>query len=494
MICPNCNTNNMSDSSFCINCGAPLNNNQNIKEQQPSQKNNKKIIKIIIAIILLVSVAIAVYFIFSSKTSTLKLDSYYDPKKPIRIKKDNLYGYIDTNGKTLIKPQYSIIAKEFNGSYTVVPGKGKNDQTVYNVIDTNGKIKYTSENLSDLEFIIEENVWLLDSTLYDVNLKKLSKDKIKVEYIKDGYFKWNDSDSKEAGIMNNKGEILYTYKFSGKEKYFGFNVSSDYITNKSYCAIVVDNEKYGIVNCDTGKKVYDFTNNLIRCKKDNIFEIVDKSTKTVISELYIRDDKVIYTTKNKNEEIHYSKYGYIYIEGNNKTQYYDFSTNKFTEKMPKNDNMLKSDEELLSDLTKTQCRDYVGLSKDNEVILDCEWNRITLSFLDENVNKYLKSKNKEYVLAQKEKTTYLIDINTKEKLVQFDNSSTYDIKNSRSLFVYNTNIDNGTYLIYSLTSNKQKSFDLDSSIIFYTNYFTIKEGNKLKYYNTDLEEFYSENI
>lgn len=508
MVCPKCNTNNLDNSTFCIGCGNQLSNintndfnvntplateqptiNSQPEVIQPSSKQPKNTSKLIIPILLICLSVGILYFIFNGKSSALKLDSYFDPNRPVRIKKDGLYGYIDINGKTLLKPQFQTTAEDFNGSYAVVLGRDKDDKSVYNLIDTTGKIKYTTSDLFNIDYVKSENVWVLDNKLYDVNLKQISKDGYHIEYLKDKYFEWKSDSS--AGLMDSKGNILYTYKFNNGEKYLSINVLIGEYTHQNYCILNVDNSKYAVINCDTGKMIYDF--NKFKIEDDfGVFVLSNIVTNKEVMKMAILNDKVVYSTIDDKEDIYFSKDGYFEIrKSDGKKAYYDFSTNQLTETRPKKD--FKSDEELMSRLTKTDCRDHVGLSKDNNVLLDCEWDKIRIDFLGENVIKYFKNKNKEYVLARKDKKVYLIDINTKEEIVSFDTEDVYDIDNDDSLFLMAYTSDSDK-VIYSFTTNSQKTFDGSKSIVIYTNYFTVSEDNKLNYYNVNLEKFYSEDL
>ena len=87
----------------------------------------------------------------------------------------------------------------------------------------------------------------------------------------------------------------------------------------------------------------------------------------------------------------------------------------------------------------------------------------------------------------------MIDINTKEEIVSFDTEDVYDINNDDSLFLMAYTSDSDK-VIYSFTTNSQKTFDGSKSIVIYTNYFTVSEDNKLNYYNVNLEKFYSEDL
>ena len=86
-----------------------------------------------------------------------------------------------------------------------------------------------------------------------------------------------------------------------------------------YCVVEIGNKK-GIVNCDTGKVIYDYTESYISVDDDNIFSISEKETYDLLNVMYIQDDKIVYQSSNKNIELSYypnGKYIQIYDESKN---------------------------------------------------------------------------------------------------------------------------------------------------------------------------------
>ena len=81
------------------------------------QKNNKlKIVLIAVSIIVLLGISFLI--LKKSKKSNFNY-AIFDQNKPIIIKKDGKYGYINTSGKVIVEPQYEDV-RDFNGNYAIV--------------------------------------------------------------------------------------------------------------------------------------------------------------------------------------------------------------------------------------------------------------------------------------------------------------------------------------------------------------------------------------
>lgn len=274
--------------------------------------NNKKKFnyKILIIVVIAIILAIGGYLLFTKKSKnklTTDISAIFDSDQPIVVKKGKKYGYIDIDGNILIEPKYDN-ATSFNGNYAIVRLDG-----TYQVIDRKGEMKIETTYSNDIKYVSDHKVWIIKNKLYDSDLKQLTEEDKVVSYEDNGYLSWTNSN--QAGIMNTKGKITYTYNFKDGESYLGFTSSdTDDSLENHYCRVTLDNKKYAIVNCDTGKVIYDYTDKYIYSEDDNIYTLyADSGYNSKASVVYIQNDKIAYQSSNPEVELDYSN-GYIIIK------------------------------------------------------------------------------------------------------------------------------------------------------------------------------------
>lgn len=465
---------------------------------------NKKIVIALIAVVVIVVAAIVLLNIFGKNNEeNKKLNAIFGIDNLIKIEENDKYGYIDTDGKVVIKPTYDD-ASDFVGDYALVTSENLVDgykKKSYKVIDRKGVVKLESEYT--ISYILDSNVWIKEGVLYDSSLKPISSPDVTVSYEGNNYFRWSDKNDSAGGLMNAKGKIIYKYLFESGENYISFEISdNDEGLKDRYCRVNVENEKYAIINCDSGKIVYDFTELYISDQGDNVFRISNHDTFSFVSLVYIQNDKVAYKTDSSSVSLSYSpnsKYVSVYDYSSNsdsKYSYIDIKSGKISNVKPESDisDVEITDEwELLTKQTKFSCADGYGLMKNDKVILSCEWD--DLDYFGTMLYKYLSSKGKNYVLGEKKSKSYLIDIKKGKTVAEFN--STYVTDSDDSTFIYYTDSSTKTKTVYNLVTNKKlESIDSSSSVSVYSNYITVKDNKnkKLKYYNSDLKLIYTQEL
>lgn len=504
-IIPNAN-NAQINPQVQMNVNVPTDNIAN----NQNKKKGSKIILIVIIIAILVGAGIfAVKMIKSKETNTDDLKLSTNELILVKSKENNKYGYINLDGTFVIEPQFKT-ASAFVDNYAIVSKETTiedNTSLYYHVIDTKGNVKATATSTYYLEYIEDYKIWVINDVLYDSNLNKLSEDGIDVQYEDNGYLKWTNTQNKTAGIMNAMGQLTFTYQFQNNETSFSF-VSEDIHSsqNERYCAIRVNYDKDAIVNCDTGKKVYDFIENRITSYDDHIFIIYDSSTFETISKIFINNDSVVYTGEGSRIYLSYYGSGYLSITDYDKPyaerySYYNTKTGEFTATSPTdlynyststnidNDSLWESE----TNIQKFSCSNGYGLMSENNIKIPCEWTSIKYFNID--LYKYLSSNGKKYVLGTRDNKSYLIDLKTNSAVAEFNASAT---SSSDSTFIYYKDALTNKMNIYNLLTGKSLEIDNDSyydavySYTPYLNYFTLKEDNKRYYYNMNLKVFYIE--
>lgn len=524
MNCPRCNTVNENDSKFCFSCGYNLSgfshqenvvstpvqtsetlsvnvsNNNSSKIYGSKNKSSKNLLIVIVALVAIVVVGFVCYkFFFNKDNESKKLDNLFDPNELIKVKKDEKYGFINTKGKFVLEANYES-ASDFNGDYAIVTVKNETGAKVYQLIDKKGVVKV--ESASGIKYVADYDIIIANDSLYNNKMKKLNNDNVKVQYEEYGYLSWKNYEAKNAGIMKHDGKITYTYNFTGIEHYFSFDASdTDESLKERYCRVNIDNDKYAIVNCDTGALAYDFTEYYVSEDDDNVFRISNHSDFSFVAKVYIQNNKVMYQVNDSGIDLDYYPSGnYFRIRDyskdyDNRYSYLNVKTGEITNKAP--DNVVEDDLDIdvdeweaLTNNKKFSCSDGYGLMNNENVVLSCEWDDI--EYLDLNLYKYLSSDGKNYIYAKKDSKWNIINLKDKKVVTEFNTSYLYT--DELSTFIYYTDKDTNTKFVYNLLTGKSLEVG-NNSITKYSNYITVKNTSDktINYYNVDLQLIYTEN-
>lgn len=444
-----------------------------------NDKFKKQMRIIVIVAVIIVAIAIIALFIFKKGDTHISksVAKMYDMSNPIAVKKDGKYGYIDRNGKMIIDPIYDK-AEDFYGNYAYVKIENSNGDSLYQVINRKGEVQKSSE--SEMEYVKEKDVWVIDEVLYDGSLKRISNPGVEVEHRGEGYFCWSNDKKRTAGIMTSTGKITYTYRSSDDDlEYLTFDVEeSDDVGKDKYCLVTIDSfDKNKIVNCDTGKVVYENEERYISVMPDNRFRIYDDDH-NLSSVLYIEDDKIAYQAKDEDITL-YIVGGYLELyKGGNKS-YYNIKTKEKTDTEPDPIDRF----EIETGNRVFTCDNGKGLKKGDKVILDCKWENF--KFFDNPLYQYLKSQGKDYILAIGKENEYIIDIATGEEVFQFN----WYIFGTEPFLSYRDS--SGKYGVYNYITEKSKTYGTNDRMSCSNNYCVMNKGNQLDYYNSDLELIYT---
>ena len=477
----------------------------NIQNDNHKSKSNKKFMLIILGILIIVG-AILLFFYLKKDTDTknneINLSSIYDPNKPILIEKNDKFGYISSEGKEIVKPQYKT-ATEFYDNYAIVSYEDKTkynyELELYQVIDKKGNAIELGEMFSKPEYIPEYNVWIINNELYNEKFQKVFDKELYIDYIESGYFEFSNYDTNQSGIIDYKGNVIFSW-----DKEFisvdlsGYNSSSiDLIENKNKYARVYSYEECEyVINIETGDILYkleDPVNNYLYELGEGIFEVISRETYTTTKFLYFYDNKLAY----ENSEVSSLEvYDYESIWKTKAYDYYDVINNKMLEEKPTYDI-----EDLEIDINETlygykeySCNYKEGLLKDDSIIIPCEYDNV--KFLNINLYKYLqKEYNKEIVLLEKDNQTIIYDLKNKEEITTFNANYVTDNYNSTFLEValYDDSYNKIGTIIYNLLTNKSMTLKGSETLTINSNYITLKENDQTIYYNTKLEQIYVEN-
>jgi len=487
----------------------------------PNKPMGKKIKLIVIGIIaaaLLVGgfFAIKYFFLDNSKQARENnmLETYFNPDNPIPIQIDGKYGFINKDGSSLIAPIYNRISQPFYGNYAVVSGDfGEGTDYTSAVIDKSGAVKLPVL-LSDTYLNPEYGVWIIDEVMYDLNLNRLTTEGTMINslsYSSMGYFTFKDEAKNTIGIVDNKGNVKYTYDLKGTES---SDVSlkiadKDKSLSGVYAVFSIIDGESAIIDVESGKVIYDFSKKDISADKDNIFTIKDNNYDTTIvsddygdsnknTMIYVQDGAIVYQIENVDSMYFYNYaerilriYSYSSLDYNSSYKYYDLDTKQESTETPSVTSSSYSGNSFLKDLgyDTIECGSGgTGLISADKVIVSCG-NYDRIDYLSVDVFKYIQlKKSQNIILAENDGKTSIVNGNDNSVLGVI-NSETV-LSNSGSVFIYSDDYDDNKIFIYNLMNNQSMEFDKGTNFKLFSNYFTVNQNGKDIYYNVDSKQIY----
>lgn len=428
---------------------------QPVKKDSNIKKMTYKYAKVL-PVIAFVFVSVLGIYIFVNNVKA-------DMKNLIKIEEKSKIGYINDNGKVIVRPKFLYgsdfykgyaIVKNYNNLYGIINGKGNNEIAFGNIFSadlySNRYIvsKFTNEGLK---------MGLLDSDLKEVTRFKYDN----LSYSKSGVFMYVYDDT--MGILNNDGKEIYSYKVDEIDnKDISIEVSNikDNKQLNNYAKIKV-NSSSTIINLSTGKEVFKYTLDDIRVLDNNVFYINNKNGNNKY--FVISDDKVIYQTDQykrlRVEDI--DSFIAIAIKDDASIDYINLLTK---EKLNKDGNVkyTYSDGVLLEEMYNFQTK------KNEYKIITPKKNLATFSDINlvdnEFVNGFAKIKtdndkynfiNKSGNIISNKEYEQVSDFN-KNGFAIVENDNTYGIINTNGKEIIPTKYDNIIFLDDNLFSNVAK--------------------------------------
>lgn len=503
----NLNTFNNQNFNSAQNYGS--NFNQDFSTGKP--KGKKTILIVLVLLILVGVVGFFIFKIFGSNKNVANLNSIFDPKKPIVVKNNEKYGYITSDGKTMIEPQYNS-AGDFYGDYALVsvdnPNKDSYNKTLYEIIDKKGNVKLTSESYYGTKYYSEYDLWVVDDVLYDSKLNKVLGEGTAVEYISNGYFIYTDSLKNESGIVNYKGKKVFTIP----DLSIGVDISANNYNEDDLYATVraYSTKKEMIVSLKTGDILFTSENadNYIYEKSNGIFYYYDYVTDNESKErkyLFFINNKLAYQTTEVVDEVSVYDYknqilkidygsDYEKLGKSKRNYYYDVKNKKMLDEEPSGSTSSVDILEQSYGFKEYSVSGKYGIMSGDKVIVPCEYNDI--EYLKINLFNYMKSKGKELVLLEKDKKLVLYNIKNSKSITTFDSNyvSSYDDSTFIRINLYGEDSYIKEYKIYNLLTGKSMDFDKSDEISIGSNYVTITKDGKTTYYNTEFKQIYVANV
>lgn len=467
---------------------------------------NKKIL--ILGGIILLSIVGLIILIAGSSPKNELLKIIYEIEKPIAVKQNGKYGYVDYEGKTLIEPTFES-AGPFYGDYALVSILD-GDEENYKIINKKGKVVLESTASNRPRYYAEYGVWLIDNEIYSKDIKEIFKEDYHMTYISKGFFSYQDNGKVASGIIDYTGKKI----FSWDEDYISIDISEiGYKDAGMYAAISNYEEREEILDLSSGKTIFtldDPQNRYLEVEADNIFRIIDREDNyRTIKWMYIEDSKIAFETTEEIYDITIDNFdrGILKIDyGSNyealgKTgqyAYYDVKDKKYMdEKYGKEESTSKNDwmEEVYGYKTYT-CSGLYGIMAKDKILVDCT--NTDIRFLEDNLYEYMRQYHKQSIaIIENDTSVKIYNMKKKDEILSFEVASLTEADESTFLLVTvyeNDGFTKKNYVAYNLVTGKSKEFAPSSDISIYSNYLTIGDGTKNEYYNATFEKVFEGEI
>lgn len=262
----------------------PSNNNTNLKDRILNSKKTTLIFPILTFI-----------FIFILGTYIFISNSLAESINLIKIDENNKIGYINSDGKLIVKAKY-ITGTKFHKGYAIV----KNTNNLYGVIDGKGNLKVPFGNYYYIGLFNKRYVASkitnkgLKQALLNEKLNNITQFKYdSISYSGDNIYLFVRDET--MGLLNKDGKEIYTFKVDEvDDKNIDIEISKTSIPTsigKKYAKIKV-NHSSTIVNLSTGKEVYRYTLDDIGVLNNNIFYIKPVNSQDNTTYLVVKNNKI----------------------------------------------------------------------------------------------------------------------------------------------------------------------------------------------------------
>lgn len=450
-----------------------------INHQMPKLK---WVIVVVIAFIIIIPVLMGL--LSNKKVTTSYLEGFYqyDETRPIPIRENETYYYLNPKTGKKVNDETYQSASEYEGEFAIVSEEG---QTF--IINRKGKNVKDLEASDEVAFYPVYGLVEINGTLYDESFKALTSDDEKVTYQKNGYSTYIDETAMELGIINQKGEEIYRTEYDQEGATITLEIPDvhESLTNDYAIVKVSETKEAGIINLKTKEWIYPLGDKEITSDGDNIFTISNRDSLEIEREIYIENDKIAFD-QNGNASLSFytvtPKVLRYYDRDSVTYHYYDVEKAEEITVEAKTYTDTNTTERV-STYQKYSCNGKVGITKEGEDYIPCEYRKIT--FLSDALYSYLKEETgKEYAILETEDKTLIYNLKTK-KVIKEIAMRNLNINQTELYLTYET--ESGK-TVFNFLTGKEETYPKEDTLLFYTNYMLRRTEGEVIYYNNDFKE------
>ncbi|MDR0979843.1 MAG: WG repeat-containing protein [Candidatus Nomurabacteria bacterium] len=414
----------------------------------------------------------------------VNVNQQFDQNQPIPFVDGGLYGYIDTKGKVLISPRFER-AEPFNGKYALATS-GERDV----VIDKKGEIKLDAAR--DTVFYDEvSRTWLVGSTLYNANLKRVSKNTMDVRKGSDGLYPFFESG--KYGVINARGKKIFDCGGSPCEVEIREAVAE---LRDTYALVSIENGTQTIINAKNGKKIVEYGNGTtVVVMPNNIFAVHSvEDGRTATFYRYIEknriaveaEDGVMFSLFDVKNKYFLMDFGETWADKKRSGRYalYKQSDGTFLATTAR---QALTVSELTIELARSSCGDNkYGINTGDTEVLKCEYDDVEL--LGAPLFMFLKKRVGQEIVVLKGNGKYtLYDI--KKRKILMSTETPIQVA-SDSPFFASYDSGSGKVMVYNAITGATEQIPTHDATSWTqgANYFAVNSTGQIRYYNNRLEE------
>ena len=435
-------------------------------------------------LILIIILPIAMNLLSQKQETISYLEGFYeyDEERPIPIRQNEVYYYLNPKTGKKVNDETYQSASEYEGEFAVVTQDG---QTF--IIDRKGdKVKDLSQS-DVVTFYPTYELVQINDTLYDNDFKQLTSDDEKITYQKNGYSTYRNEITMELGIINREGEEIYRTDYATEDATITLEIPDVHESLSNDYAIVKlsETKQAGIINFKTKEWIYQLSEKEITSNGNNLFTILNRDSLEEEREIYIENDEITYD-QNGNASLSFytviPKILRYYDKENFNYHYYNVDEKKEIEIDEKNYANTNTTERVSSYQKYTEAG-LVGITKDGEDYIPCEYRKITL--LDSALYSYLKEETgREYAILETEDKTLIYNLKTK-KVIKEIPMRNLNINQAAMYLTYET--ESGK-TVFNFLTGKEETYPKEDTLLFYTNYMLRRTEGEIIYYNNEFKE------
>lgn len=418
----------------------------------------------------------------------VNVNQRFDQNQLIPFNEGGLFGYMDTKGKVVISPRFEK-AQPFHGKYAIATS-GDHDM----VINKKGEAQIDTSR----ETVFYDEItktWLAGGTLYNSNLKRVSKNRFDVREGSRGLYPFSEGGS-SYGIMNAKGKTIYDCGNSPCKIEVSVAIKE---LPDAYALVSIDNGVRAIINAKNGKKILEYGNGTeVEVNDNNIFVVTSfENGKQAAFYRYIEKNRIaveaedgvefsLFDAKNK---YFLTDFGEAWADKKRSSRYAFYRQGEDSFFSTTARRALTSDE-LTTGLSRSHCGDnkYGINSGDNEV-LKCEYDDVEL--LDASLFVFLKKRVGQDIVILKGNGKYtLYDIN-KSKILMSTEAPIQTASDSPFFASYDSKSEK--VMVYNAITGATEQLPTSGATSWTqgANYFSVNSTGRIRYFNNRLEEIRS---
>ena len=467
----------------------------------PQPKKSKKPLFLIIGILALIAIGTTLFFLLrptSKSNRPINLSLIFDREAPIPVERAGQFSYITPTGRFLFSQNFSSTDRFF-GDYarvSIIDG----DTTKFQLIDRSANVKFESTRSQDMSYFIDNDVWLINSALYDSKLSRLSTDNISVSHhISAGFFlAIRDNDSTKRIIIDSFGRTIY----SCAQLCLASPVSTLPQDPNSYLIISEPTTRNSfVVNLTTGKTIYSIKDSALSISSadNNVISLLNQDNIPSGFMIFFGNDikfevgeNVSISLRDSVTQIFQIDYGSNHQDHGQDQRhfFYDLSSGKLLSSAPPLDLTTPPLFFAATSFRITRCTDdnnLLSLTSSSSTLLDCNYNQI--SPLSTNLYRYITStQNQELIFTTIGSSTSLRNIKSQDTLTELPGNRVTVYANSPFALIQGAN---NQLTLYNIFTDRSLAIPSSSTIEAGSNFAAVSNNGTKLYYNNDLTNIYT---